>query len=846
MDPKRRRTGDSDVSDLRLRSRQQYLEKREAEQLALLRKQVYEEAEEEARLGETLSRKERADFARNRETLRLAEARNNIDEHLDGYILPDADFSSSKSDVLTRKHKEKGYEKSEVQLWEDEQTKKVQNQIKKPERVSNDDYEYVFDTEQNVKFNAPIVDLEKLRLQEKLDEAEVKAKTIDETRKSLPVYQYRDEFLQAVKDHQVIVLVGATGSGKTTQLTQYLQEAGYGKAGKIGCTQPRRVAAISVAKRVSEEAGTRVGKKVGYSVRFESAVSDETEIEYMTDGLALRMLLTDPSLSLYSVMILDEAHERTLATDILMSLLKEVSLHRPEFRLIIASATLAADKFSKYYGLCPVMNVPGRLYDIQKYYVNQPEANYLSAAVSCVFQIHLSQKPSGDILVFFTGEEEILAAAQYIEETARKLGSSAAPLVVAPVYGALPSEAQQLIFNPPPAGSRKVVLATNIAETSLTIDGISYVIDCGLEKQNSYNAATGMDQLITVPCSRASAQQRYGRAGRTGPGMAFALYTKFAYFNELPESTLPEILRISLDGPVLTLKAMGINDILHFDFMDAPPVEALAASLETLYALGYLDSTGAVTKLGRRASELPLEPRLAKVLLTADTLGCVDEIITLVAMVQEAGTLFFAPKDKKVAAEHAKARFTSSVASTGGDLIAFLNVWNEFVENEYSQLWCRDNFVQYRVLNRVRDVRDQLTKLCERVEIFESSCGTHDHVKILKAFLSGYFVNVGVLDRTGQSYRTLKAGQQISIHPSSCLRDVRPKLIVFAELVLTSKEFARTCAPIDPSWLTEMAPHYHKQKDVDALGVGKRMPKERSKTGAGYNMPTKTTTTQRI
>ncbi|KAH3903822.1 hypothetical protein HBI56_236430 [Parastagonospora nodorum] len=836
MDPKRRKTGDADVGDLRLRSRQAYLQKREAEQLALLRKQVIEEAEEEERLGDRLSKQERADFARNRDTLRLAEQRNAIDEHLDGYILPDADYTT-KSETLARKHKEKGYEKSEVQLWEEEQTSKVRAQIKKPERVSAEDYDFVFDTEQNIKFDAPVIDLEKQRLQANLDEAEVKAKNIDDTRKSLPIYKYREEFIQAVSEHQIIVLVGATGSGKTTQLTQYLNESGYAKNSlRIGCTQPRRVAAISVANRVAAEVGTKIGRRVGYSVRFESAMSDDTQIEYMTDGLALRLCLTDPTLSDYSVMILDEAHERTLATDILMSLLKEICLARPEFRLIIASATLAAQKFSTYFHDAPIMNIPGRTFPITKAHSTQPEANYLSAAVTTVFQIHLGSNGSmndvkGDILIFFTGEEEILAAADYINDTQKKLGSRSPPLIVAPVYGALPSEAQQLIFNPAPPGSRKVVLATNIAETSLTIDGISYVIDCGLEKQNSFNAATNMASLVTVPCSRASAEQRAGRAGRTGPGMAFRLYTKYAFYHELPESSLPEILRISLDGPVLTLKAMGIHDVLHFDFMDAPPVEALAASLETLYALGYLDSNGAVTKLGRRASELPLDPRLAKVLLTADSLGCVDEIVTLVAMVQEAGTLFFAPKDKKVAAEHAKARFTSSVAGTGGDLIAFLNVWNEFVENDYSVTWCRDNFVQYRCLNRVRDVRDQLVKLCERVEIFESSCGVHEYVKILKAFVSGYFANVARLNRDGQTYRTLKQGLSVNIHPSSCLRDVRPKLIVFAELVLTSKEFARTCAPIEPAWLTEMAPHYHKQKEIDGLDVGKKMGKGQGKVG---------------
>jgi pre-mRNA-splicing factor ATP-dependent RNA helicase DHX16 len=839
MDPKRRKTGDADVGDLRLRSRQAYLQKREAEQLALLRKQVIEEAEEEERLGDRLSKQERADFARARATLRLAEERNNIDEHLDGYILPDADYTN-KAEALTRKHKDKGYEKSEVQLWEDEQTAKVRAQIKKPERVSADDYEYVFDTTQNIKFDAPMIDLEKQRLQANLDEAEVKAKNIEETRKSLPIYKYKDEFIKAVADHQVIVLVGATGSGKTTQLTQYLEEAGYAKNGlRIGCTQPRRVAAISVANRVAAEVGTKVGRRVGYSVRFESAMSDDTEIEYMTDGLALRMTLTDPLLSDYSVMILDEAHERTTSTDILMSVLKELCLVRPEFRLIIASATLAAQKFSEYFSDCPVLNVPGRMHAVNKVYCTQPEANFLAAAVTTIFQIHLSQDAGsvkGDILCFLNGEEEILSAASQLEDTQKKLGSRSRPLIIAPVYGALPSEAQQLIFNPIPEGSRKVVLATNIAETSLTIDGISYVIDCGLEKQLSYNATTGMNALVVTPCSRASADQRAGRAGRTGPGMAFRLYTKYAFYHELPESTLPEILRICLDGPVLQLKAMGIHDILHFDLMDMPPVEALAASLETLYALGYLDSNGAVTKLGRRASELPLDPRLAKVLLTADSLGCVDEIITLVAMVQEAGTLFFAPKDKKVAAESAKQRFSQATAATGGDLIAFLNVWNEFVENDYSVLWCRDNFVQYRCLNRVRDVRDQLTKLCERVEIFESSCGVNEYAKILKAFTAGYFANVARLDRSdrsGQTYRTLKNGLSVNIHPSSCLRDVRPKLIVFSELVLTSKEFARTCAPIEPAWLTEMAPHYHKEKDIEDLDVGKKMGKGQGKVGTG-------------
>jgi pre-mRNA-splicing factor ATP-dependent RNA helicase DHX16 len=828
MDSKRRKMGDEDVSELRQRSRFSYLQKREAEQLALLRRQVAEEAEEEERLGSKLSKDELRSFQRNRETLRLAEARNAIDEHLDGYSLPDA--NSNRSAVLNRKHneKEKGYEKSEVQLWEDEQLNKIKSQVKRPQRVSAEDYDYVFDTAQEISWtqDGPPVDLEKQRLQATLDEAENKARTIEETRKSLPIYQYKQQFLDAVAAHQILVLVGQTGSGKTTQLTQYLAEAGYAKNGRIGCTQPRRVAAMSVAIRVSEEMGTRVGQDCGYSVRFESKYSESTKIIYQTDGLLTRTLLTSPMLEEYSAIILDEAHERTVSTEILMALLKEVCAVRKDFRLIVASATLVASDFSDYFGLAPIMNIPGRTFPISKFYASSPEANYLNAAVTTIFQIHLSQGP-GDILVFFSGEEEIVQAADFVASTSRKLGSKARPLIVAPVYGALPSEAQQLIFQQTPEGSRKVVLATNIAETSLTIDGIKYVVDSGFCKQMSFNPKTGMNALVVEPCSRASADQRAGRAGRTGPGMVFRLYTKYAFYNELPPSNTAEILRVSLDGPLLTLKSMGINDILGFDLMAKPSPEHIIASLENLYALGYLDSVGNCSKLGRRASELPLDPRLSKVLLSAENLGCVEEAITLVAMVQESGSLFFAPKDQKVAAEQAKSRFASA-ATEGGDLIALLKVWNEFVENDYSPTWAKSSFVQYRSLNRVRDVRDQLMKLCERVEIStDSSCGISDHVKILKCFTSGYFANVARLSRDGQSYSTLKQGLSVYIHPSSCLAKIRPKLVVFAELVLTSKEYMRNCAPIDSAWLSEVAPHYHKKAEIEALDVGRKMPKER-------------------
>jgi pre-mRNA-splicing factor ATP-dependent RNA helicase DHX16 len=559
-------------------------------------------------------------------------------------------------------------------------------------------------------------------------------------------------------------------------------------------------------------------------------MSDVTKIEYMTDGLLLRQCLGSVLLEDYSAVIIDEAHERTLSTEVLMALLKDVCAVRPEFRLIIASATMNATEFSDYFNGSPIMNVPGRLFEVTKHYVTAPEANYVAASVSTVFQLHLAAPLPGDILVFLTGEDEILLAQEQIESTMRKLGNRAAPLIVAPVYGALPSELQQQIFNPAPPGTRKVVVASNIAETSLTIDGITMVIDCGLQKSLEYNPRSCMSSLVVEPCSRASAEQRAGRAGRTQAGMAFRLYTKTAFYNELPESTPPEILKVNLDGTMLMLKAMGINDVLSFDFMAKPPVESIAASLENLYALGYIQQEGIVTKMGRRACELPLDPRLAKVLLAADQLGCVEEAVTLVAMVQEAGTLFFSPKDKKAAADIARQRFSSV---EGGDLISLLKVWDEFVENEYSLLWCKENFVQYRSLNRIRDVRDQLFKLVDRVEIAHSSCGVQDHVKILKSFCSGFFANAAILNKDGMSYRSLRGGLSIHIHPSSCLSKTRPKLICYAELVLTSKEWARNVAPIEADWLVEVAPHYHKRTDIDDLGVGKKMGKGQGKVGTG-------------
>lgn len=835
------------MPDLRMRSRQEYLKKREAERLALLRKQVAEETAE-LRENPNLTRREKEEFAKNREVLRLAEERLKIDDYRDGYMMPE-DYITEKGKIDKKRKEEALYKRyidrdehgherfiTEHEEWEREQTAKAKAQIVKPEFVYEGDYDFVFDDTQKINFvmdsklhsdHKPLTK-EQQAFQKQLNAAEAKAATIEETRKSLPIYQFKDDLIQAMADHQILIIVGETGSGKTTQIPQYLHEAGYTKNGmKVGCTQPRRVAAMSVAARVAEEMGVKLGNEVGYAIRFEDQTSDKTVLKYMTDGMLLRELLTEPDLAGYSALMIDEAHERTVATDIACGLLKDIAKARPDIKLLISSATMDAQKFQKYFDDAPIFNIPGRRYPVDVFYTSQPEANYLAAAITTVFQIHTTQGP-GDILVFLTGQEEIEAAEQNLQETARKLGKRIPEMIICPIYANLPSELQAKIFEPTPPGARKVVLATNIAETSLTIDGIVFVIDPGFVKENVFNPRSGMESLIVSPCSRASAGQRAGRAGRVGPGKCFRLYTKWAYYNELEESTTPEIQRTNLSSVVLTLKSLGIDNLLEFDFMDPPPAETIIRALENLYALGALNDHGELTKLGRQMAEFPTDPMLAKSIIAADKYGCVEEILSIIAMLGEASSLFYRPKDKKVQADSARERFT---IKEGGDHLTLLNIWNQWVDSDFSYVWARENFLQQRSLTRARDVRDQLARLCDRVEVTINTCGANNIVPIQKAITSGFFPNAARLQRGGDSYRTVKNNQTVYLHPSSTLFEANPKWVIYYELVLTSKEYMRSNMPLQPLWLNEVAPHYHKKEDIEKLGIDKKVPKGKGAAG---------------
>lgn len=637
---------------------------------------------------------------------------------------------------------------------------------------------------------------------------------IKQQRESLPVFHFRSALIKAIKENQFLIVVGETGSGKTTQLTQYLAEAGFANTGMIGCTQPRRVAAMSVAKRVAEEVGCQLGEEVGYTIRFEDITSPSTKIKYMTDGMLQREILMDPELRRYSVIILDEAHERTIATDVLFALLKKTCKHRPDLRVISTSATLDADKFSTYFNECPIFTIPGRTFPVEILYSREPESDYLDSALVTVMQIHLTE-PQGDILVFLTGQEEIDTSCEILHERMKALGPNVPKLHILPVYSALPNEQQSRIFDPAPPGERKVVIATNIAETSITIDHIYYVVDPGFVKQNAYDPKLGMDALIVTPISQAQANQRAGRAGRTGPGKCFRLYTEQAFQTEMLPTTIPEIQRQNLAYTILMLKALGINDLLNFDFMDPPPTNTMLTALEELFALGALDTEGLLTRLGRKMADFPMEPSLAKVLIASVELGCTDEMLSIIAMLN-IPTVFYRPKEKQQQADQKKAKFHDP----SGDHLTLLNVYNGWKKSGSSNPWCYENFIQARAMQRAQKVRDQLVQIMQRHRHPIVSC-LRDTAKVRRAMCAGFFRNAARKDPQ-EGYKTLIEGTPVYLHPSSALFGKQAEWVIYHTLVMTTKEYMQTTTTIEPKWLVEAAPTFFKVAPSNQLSKRKQ------------------------
>ncbi|KAI5815454.1 putative Pre-mRNA-splicing factor ATP-dependent RNA helicase PRP43 [Pyronema omphalodes] len=579
---------------------------------------------------------------------------------------------------------------------------------------------------------------------------------------------------------QIMVFVGETGSGKTTQIPQFVlfDDLPHLNGRKlVACTQPRRVAAMSVAKRVADEMDVQLGEEVGYNIRFENNTGPKTILTYMTDGMLLREAMNDHNLDRYSCIILDEAHERTLATDILMGLLKEIALRRPDLKIIIMSATLDAQKFQHYFNDAPLLAVPGRTHPVEIYYTAEAERDYCEAALRTVLQIHATEA-EGDILLFLTGEEEIEDACRKIKLEADELlrETDCGPLSVYALYGSLPPAQQQKIFEPAPPPrrpggppGRKVVVATNIAETSLTIDGIVYVVDPGFSKQKVYNPRIRVESLLVSPISKASAQQRAGRAGRTRPGKCYRLYTESAFKKELIEQTYPEILRSNLASTVLELKKLGIDDLVHFDFMDPPAPETMMRALEELNYLACLDDDGNLTTLGKLASEFPLDPALAVMLISSPEFYCSNEMLSLTALLS-VPQVFTRPPSARKAADEAKAAF----AHPDGDHLTMLNVYHAFKSPEAQRSpsqWCYDNFLSLRALQSADNVRNQLQRIMERNGLELVSTPFEDknyYTNIRKALCAGFFMQVAKKGQSGKMYVTVK-DQQVSSNPETPL-----------------------------------------------------------------------------
>jgi len=672
---------------------------------------------------------------------------------------------------------------------------------------------------------------------------------VDQHRARLPVAAAREQLLYLMEQHQVVVVVGETGSGKSTQIPQFLMEAGYAdEVGKmVGVTQPRRVAATTLATRVAQEKQVRLGAAVGYSIRFDECYSrDYTKIKFVTEGILIREMLGDPLLSMYSVLMLDEVHERTASIDIIMGLLKKVMKRRRDLRVIVSSATVDAEYLRDFFNSgkeakeegeeneketngksekdpkvarkakvvpATILSVEGRNYSVDVYYLSEPCPDYVRACVDTCARLH-EQEPPGDVLIFLTGMEEVDHCCTLLKQysDSAKDSKHGLRLWVLPMYGSLAPTRQLKVFRPVGRGYRKVVVATNIAETSITIDGISYVIDSCFVKQAWFNPDTYCDSLTVTTVSQAGGEQRAGRAGRTRPGRCLRMCRE-KDFLELPLNTPPELQRTDLCGAVLQLKALGIDNIVRFDFPSAPPSRNLIAALELLSALGAIGDQGELTKpLGEQMSELPIHPTLAKMLLSSAEMGCSQEIVTIIAMLQ-VENVFTQQPGQADKAKVAKRKFEVEE----GDLLTLLNVYYAFhklggVEWSKSRHWCTSHFLRYKALKRATELREQLFKVLRRFGMTVVSC-TNKEV-ILKTILMGLFPNAAYLHFDGK-YRTVRGDIPLKVHPKSVLYTVKlPEYVVYTEIVHSKDVYMRDITKIDPSWLEECAPHFYEKRRV--------------------------------
>ncbi|MGP1573401.1 ATP-dependent RNA helicase HrpA [Aggregatibacter segnis] len=626
---------------------------------------------------------------------------------------------------------------------------------------------------------------------------------------SLPVSQRKAEIEKLLSEHQVIVVAGETGSGKTTQLPKMCLELGFGNLGTIGHTQPRRIAARSVAARIAEELQTELGDLVGYKVRFNDHISDNTQIKLMTDGILLAEIQTDRFLNQYSCLIIDEAHERSLNNDFILGYLKQLLPRRPDLKVIITSATIDVERFSKHFNNAPIIEVSGRTYPVEVRYrpvAEEDDQDQLQGILNAVDELQAEGR--GDILIFMNGEREIRDTAEALQKQNLKHTE------ILPLFARLSAQEQNKIFHP--SGLNRIVLATNVAETSLTVPGIKYVIDPGTARISRYSYRTKVQRLPIEPISQASANQRKGRCGRVSEGICIRLYSE-EDFNNRPEFTDPEILRTNLASVILQMTALGLDDVEAFPFVDAPDKRHIQDGVKLLEELGAFETVQTksgekrrLTTIGRQLSQLPVDPRLAKMLLSAVDFGSVYEVMIIVSAlsIQDPRER---PTDKQQASDEKHRRF----ADKKSDFLAFLNLWNyvqeqqkELTKNQFRRQ-CQKDFLNYLRIREWQDIYQQI-RLAVREMGLPINSERAEYQQIHTALLSGLLSHIGLKEAEKQQYLGAR-NAHFAIFPNSVLFKKQPKWVMAAELVETSKLWGRMVAEIEPEWIEPLAEHLTKK-----------------------------------
>ncbi len=630
----------------------------------------------------------------------------------------------------------------------------------------------------------------------------------------LPIVESKDIIKEAISNNQVVIIAGETGSGKTTQLPKICLELGRGINGLIGCTQPRRVAAISVGGRVADELGSKLGEAVGYQVRFDERVKRESFVKFMTDGILLAETRADPDLLAYDTLIIDEAHERSLNIDFILGYLKRLLPRRPDLKVIVSSATLEVERFAEYFGGAESLIVEGRTHPVDIIY--QPienENTLLSVQIGRAYEALIREFGAGDTLVFLSGEQEIRETVNHLER--RRL----AGVEVLPLYGRLTPAEQQRVFAP--AAKKRIIVSTNVAETSVTVPRIRYVIDAGHARIKRFNSRSGVESLQSEPISQASASQRAGRCGRIGPGICLRLYSEEDFAGR-EAFTDPEIKRSSLAGVILQMNLLRLGKVEDFPFIEPPPLNLVRAGYSELEEIGATTEKGDITQEGKRIARLPIEPRFGKMLLTAVDYGCLDKMLTIVSALSVQDPRL-RPVEKQEEADRAHNRYRDKYS----DFTSWLHLWKTLEEerdkagsnNKYNK-FCHDNFLSYLRLREWFNTRAQLEQEMNKYGVAKKEpryiekkkLGNNDipEENLHRALLRGLLSRCGKYHEDDKEYRGAKE-TRYHIWPGSGVAGEKAEWIVSAEIVQTSRHFARTVAKIKPEWLEDAAPHLLKR-----------------------------------